>query len=279
MRQGAGELHFALEARDHLVGGARRLEQLDRAGPLQQVVAREVDVGHAAFADGALQAVGAELPLAAQLAAQAQQRKAGPERGRDRQHQRAEHDAEGDAQVAQRRVGLRGLDLDGHAETEVVQPAPGADHLRAARAGIGLQHRACRSRQSGFGPHAGHDEEGARAEAARREQLAVLVEGEQVAGRAGARGGEDLRQHAVGGFGNAQHGDHFVGFSVRVPRTGVAIQPKAGRFAQAAAGDSTRSASRNGRMKRDCPWNTGASSGRNAPPSAAARNTAGSAWR
>jgi hypothetical protein len=74
VRQPARELHFALEARDHFVARARRLEQLHRAGAFQQVVAREVDVGQAALADDALQAVRAQLALAAQFPAQAHDR-------------------------------------------------------------------------------------------------------------------------------------------------------------------------------------------------------------
>ncbi len=142
MQELARELHFALEAVDELVGGDVLLQDLDRRGPLEHRVAREIDRCHAAFADLALERVRAQPLQLAELPLQARQRHPRRHGRAQRQHDEPADHREADPQVAQRREGLRRGDFGDDADVVGREPAPGADHFVAAIAAVRLHDHA-----------------------------------------------------------------------------------------------------------------------------------------
>ena len=80
MRQLAHQPDLALEPRGELVGGHVTLEDLDRGRPLEQRVMREMNRGHAALGELAVEPVGADTAARRGLGGEPRQRQRRPRR-------------------------------------------------------------------------------------------------------------------------------------------------------------------------------------------------------
>jgi hypothetical protein len=89
-------------------------------------VPREIDLGHAAFANQALESVLADEAGIAHFTAQTLHIDCGPQHRGERERKQAEDDREGEIEVVEGGIGFGRAHFDGDAEVVLREPAPRA---------------------------------------------------------------------------------------------------------------------------------------------------------